>query len=79
MNRDRHEIVMEILKAAKTGKNKNQIMSEAKLSTALTSLYIENLMENGLLEMDAENFLTTPKGIDSLNKCKMCPLLNWTK
>lgn len=82
MNRDRHDIVIEILKAAKTGKSQSQIIGEVSLSSALADQYLRNLAEKGLVEMRAYKgklIVTTRKGIDFLQKCMSCPLLNWTK
>jgi predicted transcriptional regulator len=82
MNRDRHDIVIEILKAAKTGKSQSQIIGEVGLSSALADQYLRNLAEAGLIERDAYKgklVVTTKRGIGFLQKCMFCPLLNWTK
>lgn len=79
VNRDRHEIAIDILKKARTGRNKTEMMKEANLSYAQAKLYLENLMAKGLLEMDTKRqFLTTEKGMDFLEKCEICPLLKWS-
>lgn len=82
MNRDRHDIIIEILKAAKTGKSQSQIIKEAGLSSALADEYLGNLAERGMIEMDEYKrkfIVTTEKGIDLLQKCASCPLLKWDK
>ena len=82
MNRDRHDIVVEILKPAKTGKSQSQIIGEVGLSSALAGKHLRNLAEAGLIVMDAYKrklIVTTKRGIDFLQKYMFCPLLNWTK
>jgi predicted transcriptional regulator len=78
VNRDRHEITIDILNRAKTGKNKTEIMREANLSYAQAKLYLENLVVKELLNIDAKHrYVTTKKGLDFLEKCEACPLLKW--
>jgi predicted transcriptional regulator len=48
--RDRHDIILEILKTAIDGQVKTHIMYKAKLSYAQLNEYLPTLVENGLLE-----------------------------
>jgi predicted transcriptional regulator len=48
--RDRHDIIVEILKTAMEGRIKTHIMYKAKLSYAQLSEYLPSLVENGFLE-----------------------------
>jgi predicted transcriptional regulator len=72
--RDRHEIIVEILKTAINGKVKTHIMYKARLSYAQLNEYLPRLVEKGFLENhtirkerhDKKLFRTTPKGIKFL-------------
>jgi predicted transcriptional regulator len=72
--RDRHEIIVEILKTAMTGKVKTHIMYKARLSYAQLNEYLPKLVEKGFLEndtirkkrQDKKVFRTTLKGIKFL-------------
>lgn len=78
VNRDRHEITIEILNKARYGKNKTEMMRDANLSYTQAKMYLQNLLEKGLLEMDSERrYLTTKKGLEFLEKCEVCPLFKW--
>lgn len=48
--RDRHDIVVEILRTAAEGKIKTHIMYKAKLSYAQLNEYLPLLIDNGFLE-----------------------------
>lgn len=61
--RDRHDIIVDILKIAREGKRKTQIMYKAKLSHAQLKLYLELLRHSGLLESNDGVFKTTKKGL----------------
>jgi len=61
--RDRHDIIVDILKTAKDGKRKTQIMYKAKLSHAQLKLYLELLRHSGLIENNDGIFKTTKKGL----------------
>lgn len=68
--RDRHDIMVEILKTAVEGRIKTHIMYRAKLSYAQINEYLPALVENGFLENTTirhkrhtkKVFKTTPKG-----------------
>jgi len=69
--RDRHDIIVEILKTAIEGKIKTHIMYKAKLSYAQVNQYLPSLVSNGFLENITVKhkrhykkvFRTTPKGV----------------
>jgi len=48
--RDRHDIILEILKTAIEGKVKTHIMYKARLSYSQLNEYLPSLVENGFLE-----------------------------
>jgi predicted transcriptional regulator len=80
VNRDRHDIVIDILKKASSGKNKTELMRDVNLSFSQSRLYLGNLLENELLEVDERRrFKTTKKGLEFLKKCEECPLFTWHK
>gem|GEM_PF-738306 len=80
VNRDRHEIAIEILKRATPGKKKTEIMRDVGLSYLQAKLYLGELVERGLIQIDEERVLkTTKKGLDFIEKCKICPLFDWDK
>ncbi len=80
VNRDRHEITIEILNRAVSGRKKTEIMRDVGLSYLQAKLYLGELVDRGLLEIDAHrNFKTTKKGSEFVEKCKACPLFEWDK
>jgi len=80
VNRDRHEITLEILRKAESGKRKTEIMREVGLSYLQAKQYLGILLEKGLLEIDeSRRFKTTEKGLEFLEKCGECVLFGWNK
>jgi len=69
--RDRHDLILEILKTAIDGKVKTHIMFKARLSYAQLNQYVPLLVENGFLENHVikrkknlrKVLKTTPKGL----------------
>ena len=69
--RDRHDIIIEILKTAIEGRIKTHIMYKAKLSYAQLNEYLPHLVQNGFLENTTikikryhkKVFKTTQKGL----------------
>jgi predicted transcriptional regulator len=79
-NRDRHDIVVEILEKAKSGKNKTELMREVGLSYTQSKQYFSALMEKGLLEITKESrYKTSEKGLEFLERCRNCLIFNWSK
>jgi predicted transcriptional regulator len=60
--RDRHDIVLDILKTARGGIKRTNLMHKAKLSHTQLKLYLYVLNENGLLESNDGLVKTTAKG-----------------
>ncbi len=80
VNRDRHDITIAILKKAKSGSNRTELMRDVGLSFLQTKQYLGILSDKGLLEMDENRrFKTTKKGLEFLEKCEECLLCNWDK
>ncbi len=77
--RDRHDIVVEILEKAKSGKKRTELMRSVGLSHEQSKQYLTILLEKGLLKIDENNlFITSKKGLEFLEKCGECLLFNWT-
>ncbi len=80
VNRDRHDIVFEILRKAVAGKKTTELMMEVGLSYVQSKKYLSALVEKKLLEIDEKyGFKTTSKGLEFLEKCEQCPLFKWDK
>jgi predicted transcriptional regulator len=80
VNRDRHDIAMEILEKAKSGKKKTVLMTEVGLSYVQSKQYLNTLLDQGLLQSDEDKcFKTTKKGTEYLEKCGECFLCDWHK
>jgi predicted transcriptional regulator len=80
VNRDRHEITIEILSKAVSGRKKTEIMRDVGLSYLQAKLYLNELVERKLLEIDENrNLKTTKKGLEFLEKCEACPLFRWDR
>jgi predicted transcriptional regulator len=78
VNRDRHDITLEILRKATSRKKKTEIMRDVGLSYLQAKQYLSKLVKEGLLELDEKhNFKTTKKGLEFLEKCSHCPLFKW--
>jgi predicted transcriptional regulator len=77
-NRDRHDIVMEILDKSKNGKKKTEIIRDVGLSYAQSKQYLKMLTREGMLELDSDNaFRTSKKGLEFMMKCGDCFLCDW--
>jgi predicted transcriptional regulator len=80
VRRDRHDIAIDILTKASSGKKKTELMTEVGLSYLQTKQYLKTLMERGLLEADAKkNYKTSRKGAEFLEKCNECILFPWER
>jgi predicted transcriptional regulator len=74
VNRDRHDIAMEILNNAVSGKKKTEIMRDIGLSYLQAKLHLGRIADRGLLKIDEKrNFRTTKKRMEFLKKCNACP------
>lgn len=80
VNRDRHDIAMEILDKARTGKRKTELLTEVGLSYLQSKQYLPTLTDRGMLREDEDHlFKTTKKGVEYLEKCGECFLCDWHK
>jgi predicted transcriptional regulator len=78
VNRDRHDIVAEILEKASSGKKKTELMSDVGLSYAQAKQYLGMLLEKGMLQYEENRlFRTTKTGLEFLEKCANCFLCEW--
>jgi predicted transcriptional regulator len=79
VNRDRHEITIEILRLSTNGKRKTELMRDVGLSYTQAKQYLPMLIEKELLELDGKGlYKTTKKGSKFLEDCKICPLFTWS-
>ncbi len=70
--RARHDIIMEILKTAKGGEKKTQIMYKARLSFSQLEQYLNALKNGGLITEESGVWRTTEKGLHVIEACKIC-------
>ena len=66
--RDRHDIIVEILKTAKEGEKKTYIMYKARLSHSQLKLYLGILDRNGMIMKDNGVYRTTSKGLSFIKE-----------
>ncbi|MEM4704641.1 MAG: winged helix-turn-helix domain-containing protein [Candidatus Bathyarchaeia archaeon] len=80
VRRDRHDIVVDILRKAASGTRKTELMTNVGLSFVQTQQYLDMLVKKGLLHIDGKRFIkTTKKGMEFLEKCNECILFPWEK
>jgi len=70
--RARHDIIMEILKAAKKGTKKTHIMYKARLSFELREKYLNALKEADFITEESGIWKTTEKGLHVIKACEIC-------
>ena len=66
--RDRHDIIVEILKTAREGEKKTYIMYKARLSHSQPKLYLGMLNRNGMIINDDGVYKTTSKGLSFIKE-----------
>lgn len=66
--RDRHDIIVEILKTAREGEKKTYIMYKARLSHSQLQLYLGILNRNGMIISDNGVYRTTSKGLSFIKE-----------
>lgn len=66
--RDRHDIIVEILKTAREGEKKTYIMYKARLSHSQLQLYLGILDRNGMIIKDNGVYKTTSKGLSFIKE-----------
>lgn len=70
--RARHDIIMEILKTAKGGEKKTQIMYKARLSFSQLEQYLNALKNGGFITEESGVWRTTEKGLHVIEACELC-------
>ena len=70
--RGRQDIVMGILKVAKHGSKKTNIIDRVKLSSAQCSKYLDDLKAAGYISQEGMVWKTTEKGLQVINACQIC-------
>ena len=70
--RARHDIIMEILKTAKGGEKKTQIMYKARLSFSQLEQYLNALKNGGFISEESGVWRTTEKGLHVIAACEIC-------
>ncbi|MCX9012253.1 MAG: hypothetical protein OIN66_14175 [Candidatus Methanoperedens sp.] len=70
MRRNRLEIIIDILEAAKEGINKTGIVYKTNLNFWITNKYLALLIEKGFLEKKGEEYATTDNGKVFLGKAR---------
>jgi predicted transcriptional regulator len=70
--RARHDIIMEILKTAKGGEKKTQIMYKARLSFSQLEQYLNALKKGGFIIEESGVWSTTEKGLHVIEACEIC-------
>jgi len=78
VRRDRHDIVIDILRKATSGIGKTELMSNVGLSYTQAIQYFGVLLGKGLLEAtEKQRLRTTQKGLEFLEKCGECLMASW--
>ena len=70
--RARHSIIMQILKIAKNGEKKTNIMYKARLSFSQLEHYLNALENAGFIAEESGTWNTTQKGLHAIEACEMC-------
>jgi predicted transcriptional regulator len=73
--RARHDIVIEILKAAENGVKKTHIMYKASLSFPQLEHYLTALKKASFITEESGICKTTEKGLHVIEACKICQRL----
>jgi predicted transcriptional regulator len=70
--RARHDIIMQILKTAKGGEKKTQIMYKARLSFSQLEQYLNALKKGSFIIEESGVWRTTEKGLHVIEACGIC-------
>jgi len=70
--RARHDIIVEILKIAKNGSKKTNIMYKTSLSFPQLEKYLNALKKATLMSEESGIWRTTEKGLNVIEACKIC-------
>jgi predicted transcriptional regulator len=70
--RDRHDIILDILRSATKGIRKTNIYFKARLSSTQGARYLPALEKAGFIAEDAGLWKTTEKGLHVIEACQIC-------
>lgn len=70
--RARHDIIMSVLKIAKNGEKKTNIMYKARLSFSQLEQYLGALEKAGFITETSGIWNTTEKGLHAIEACEIC-------
>ena len=70
--RARHDIIMSILKTAKNGEKKTNIMYKARLSFSQLEQYLGALEKSRFITETSGIWNTTEKGLHAIEACEIC-------
>ncbi len=73
--RARHDIIMEVLKAAENGVKKTHIMYKASLSFDQLKQYLNALKKENFITEECGIWKTNEKGLHVIEACKICQRL----
>ena len=77
--RGRQDIIMGILRVAKKGSKKTNMIDKVKLSSAQCTRYLEDLERAGYISKEGAVWTTTQKGLQLIGACEICHnLMNFT-
>lgn len=68
--RGRQDIIMGILRIAKSGTRKTLIISKVRLSFSQATKYLGSLKEAGYITEESGTWKTTEKGLELIEACK---------
>jgi predicted transcriptional regulator len=64
MKRDRYEVTNEMLKIARKGCRKTEMMYRGYINYDMLNRYSKDMLENGLLVREGKRFKTSQKGLE---------------
>lgn len=70
--RARHSIIVQILRIAKSGEKKTNIMYKARLSFSQLEHYLGALEKAGFIAEKSGTWNTTKKGLHAIEACEIC-------
>jgi len=70
--RSRHDIIIEILKAAKDGAKKTAIMYKVRLSFPQLEKYLNAMKKADFISEKTGFWKTTEKGLHAIELCEIC-------
>ena len=73
--RARHDIILRVLEAAKTGEKKTNIILKARLNFDMAERYLTALKHVGFITEKSGVWKTTEKGLHAIEACGICCFL----